>query len=114
MKFPGKVGNGPVNKRLNFGGNPDYCLDTGIVFPICHYWEIREVDMNLLLLLICQMAALVRHALAEVCTVPVLLVNVTLVQKANTTEIRRDASCCFKILSVSKVTVCDGRKRKKR
>jgi len=23
MKFPGKVGNGPVNKWLNFGGDPD-------------------------------------------------------------------------------------------
>ena len=39
MKFSGKVDNGPVNKRLNFGGD-----------------------------------ALVRRALTEVCTVPVLLV----------------------------------------
>jgi len=23
MKFSGKVGNGPVNKCLNFGGDPD-------------------------------------------------------------------------------------------
>jgi len=23
MKFSGKVGNKPVNKRLNFGGDPD-------------------------------------------------------------------------------------------
>jgi len=23
-------------KRLNFGGDPDYHLDTGIVFRICH------------------------------------------------------------------------------
>jgi len=23
MKFSGKVGNGPMNKRLNFGGDPD-------------------------------------------------------------------------------------------
>jgi len=46
MKFPGKVGTGPVNKRLNFGGDPD-----GI-------WIVT----------------LVRRALAEVCTVPVLLV----------------------------------------
>jgi len=23
MKFSGKVGNGPVNKRLNFGGDPN-------------------------------------------------------------------------------------------
>ena len=76
MKFPGKVGNGPLNKRLNFGGDPDHRLDTGIVFRTRHYWEMRKVvnghksaahtDR--------QMAALVRRALAEVCTVPVLLV----------------------------------------
>jgi len=24
MKFSGKVGNGPVNKLLNFGGNPGH------------------------------------------------------------------------------------------
>jgi len=45
MKFSGKVGNGPMNKRLNFGGDP----------------EIR-------------IATLVRRALAQVCTIPVLLV----------------------------------------
>ena len=43
-EISGKVGNGPVNKRLNFGGD-----------------RIR-------------IATLVRRALAEVCTVPVLLV----------------------------------------
>jgi len=42
MKFSGKVGNGPLNKRLNFGGVSDH-LDTGIVFRIRHYWEIRKV-----------------------------------------------------------------------
>jgi len=31
MKFSPEVGNGPVNKRLYFGGDPDHCLDTGIV-----------------------------------------------------------------------------------
>jgi len=36
MKFSEKVGNGPMNKRLNFGGDPD----TGTVFRICHYWDI--------------------------------------------------------------------------
>jgi len=30
MKFSGKVGNEPMNKWLNFGGNPDHRLDTGI------------------------------------------------------------------------------------
>ena len=30
MKFARKIGNGPMNKRLNFGGDPDHCLmDTG-------------------------------------------------------------------------------------
>jgi len=43
MKFSGKVGNGPVNKGLNFGGDPDHHLDTGIVFVIRHYWEIQKV-----------------------------------------------------------------------
>jgi len=43
MKFSGKVGNGPVNKRLNFGGDPDHRLNTRIVFWIRDYWEIRKV-----------------------------------------------------------------------
>ena len=43
MKFSRNVGNGPVNKRLTFGGVSDHGLDTGIVFRICHYWEIRKV-----------------------------------------------------------------------
>jgi len=32
--------NGPLNRLLNFGGDPNYCLDIGIVFQIRHYWEI--------------------------------------------------------------------------
>jgi len=43
MKFSGKVDNGPMNKWLYFGGNPDHRLDTGIVFRIRHYGEIRKV-----------------------------------------------------------------------
>jgi len=74
MKFSGKVGNGPVNKRLNFGGDPDQRLDTGIVFWIRQYWEIRKMDNGRSFISIRQMAALVRRALAAVCTVPVLLV----------------------------------------
>jgi len=74
MKFSGKVVNGPMNKRLNFSGDPDHRLDTGIVFRICHYWEIRKVVNGDSFILIRQIAALVRRALAEVCTVPVLLV----------------------------------------
>ena len=42
-EFSGKVGNGPMNKRLNFGGDPGHRLDTGIVFQIRQYWEIRKV-----------------------------------------------------------------------
>jgi len=68
----------PINKRLNFGGDPDHRLDTGIVFRIRHYWEIKKVvnghksaahtDLP------AQMAALTRRALEVVCTVLVLLV----------------------------------------
>jgi len=43
VKFSGKVGNGPMNKSLNFGGDPDHRLDTEIVFRITHYWEIWKV-----------------------------------------------------------------------
>jgi len=43
MKFSGKVGNGPTNKRLNFGGDLAQRLDIEIVFRIRHYWEIRKV-----------------------------------------------------------------------
>jgi len=43
MKFLGNVGNGPVNKRLNFGGDPNHRLHTGIVFRIRHYWKIQKV-----------------------------------------------------------------------
>ena len=43
MKFSGKVGTGPMNKWLNFGGDPDHRLDTRIVFRIRQYWEIRKV-----------------------------------------------------------------------
>jgi len=39
MKFSEKVGNGPVHKRLNFGGDPDHHVDTGIVFRVRHYWD---------------------------------------------------------------------------
>jgi len=46
-------------------------------FRIRHYWETRKwlTDIKLLLILIRQMAALVRRALAEECTVPVVLVH---------------------------------------
>jgi len=74
MKFSGNVGNGPLNKWLNFGGDLGHRLDTGIIFRIRHYWKIRTVVNEHSFILIRQMAALVRRALAEVCTVSVLLV----------------------------------------
>jgi len=43
MKFSGKVGNGPMNNWLKLSGDPDHRLDTGIVFRIRQYWEIRKV-----------------------------------------------------------------------
>jgi len=43
MKFSGNIGNGPVNKRLNFSGDPGHRLDTRIVSRIRHYWEVRKV-----------------------------------------------------------------------
>jgi len=74
MKFSGSVANGPVNKWLYFDGDPDRRLDTVTVFRIRHYWEIRKVVNGHSLILIRHMAALVRRALAEICTFPVLLV----------------------------------------
>jgi len=74
MKFSGKAGNGSIDKRLHFGDDPDHRLDIAIVFRIHHYWEIRKVVNGHSFILIRQMAALVRRALAEVCIVPVLLV----------------------------------------
>jgi len=43
MKCSGKVGNGPMYKRLNFSGDPDHRLHKGIVYRTRHYWEIRKV-----------------------------------------------------------------------
>jgi len=71
--FSRKVGNGSLNNLLNFGGNPVHCLDSEIVFRIRHYWEIQKVVNGHSFIVIRQMAALIRRALAEVCTVPVLL-----------------------------------------
>ena len=82
MKFSRYVGNGPVNKWLNFGGDPNHRLDTGIVFRIRHYCQIRKVvstdcaaQLNALAgIAIATITSLRRRRLAEVCTVPVLLV----------------------------------------
>ena len=94
MKFSGKVGNGPVNKWLNFGGDPGHHLGKGIVFRIRHYWELWKVVSTdcaarrcsamyaLAGIAIAPMTSLVHRpttgsydsrALADVCNVPVLL-----------------------------------------
>jgi len=71
------------------GDNQAHRLDTGIIFfRIRRYWEIREVVNGHSFILISSdlpdMAALVRGALAEVCTVPVLQVH----------SIIRSWACC--------------------
>jgi len=67
--------NGPMNKSLNFGGDPDHRLDTRIIFRIRHHWEIRKVVNGHLFILLRQMAVQITRAVAKVCTVPVLLVK---------------------------------------
>ena len=100
MKFSGKVCSGPLNKWLNFGCDLDHRLDTGIVFRIRHYWEIRKVVSTDCIARLCSarhalagiviatitslchrptadsgtdIASLVGRALVEVCKVPLLL-----------------------------------------
>ena len=93
--FQGRVVNCPMNKWLNFGGSPDHRLNTGIVFRICHCWEIRKMlstdcasrhysAWHALAGIAIATVTSLRHrpttdshdrrALVEVCTVPVLLV----------------------------------------
>jgi len=38
-----KISKGPVSKWLNFGVNPDHCLDTVILFRIRHLEPIRQM-----------------------------------------------------------------------
>jgi len=110
MEFSAKVGNGPTKKYVNFDGDPDNRLDTGIVFRIRHYWEIRKVVSTDYAARRCSarhalagiaiailtsihrqpttgsgtdIATLVRRALTDVCTVPVLLVMVALCNRAD-------------------------------
>ena len=53
MKFSGKVGNEPINKRLNFGGDPDpyrdtgkTCLGGGNYFGVIFRWPVpRHVGL---------------------------------------------------------------------
>ena len=74
MKFSGKVGNGPTNKWLNFGGDPDR-ITVWIRRLFSGFATIGRYRKWLTVILIRQMAALVRRALAEECTVPVVLVH---------------------------------------
>jgi len=93
MKFSGKLGNiGPVNKRLNSGGNLICHLDTGIASWIRLLLGDTESGIDWLRCVMLQCTACTsrhrhsnydvitspahdRRALAEVCTVPVLLVT---------------------------------------
>jgi len=63
-----------IEEIVKFCGDPDHRLDARIVFRIRPYWEIRKVVNGHSFILIRQTAALVRRALAEVCTVPVPVV----------------------------------------
>jgi len=72
-------------QMIKFWWQSGYRLDTGIVFRIHHYWEIREVVSTdcderrcsaqhaLAGITIATMTSLRHWPLAEVCTVPVLL-----------------------------------------
>ena len=89
MKFSGKVGSGPVNKRLNFGGNLDHHLESGYrdcfpdslllgdtksgtdcTAPHSNYDVIMSTATKNSRT---DIATLVRRTLAEVSTVPVFL-----------------------------------------
>ena len=45
-KFSAKVGNGPMNNRLNFGGDPDHRLNTGIVSRLVTIGRYTESGIN--------------------------------------------------------------------
>jgi len=64
MNFLWKVGNGPVNKWLNFRGDPRITVWIHGLFS--GFVTIGRYGTDI--------ATLVRPALAEVCTVPLLLV----------------------------------------
>jgi len=46
VKFSAKVDNEPANSWLNFGGDPDHRLDTGIVFRIRYHYEIGNAGLR--------------------------------------------------------------------
>jgi len=77
-EFWGKVGSGLMNKWLNFGGDPDHCLDTGIVFQSSLLGDTKSginrlhysVRYALAGITIVTITSLRHRRLAEVCTVP--------------------------------------------
>ena len=46
MTVLGKVDNGLANSLLNFGGDPDHRLDTGIVFRIRYHYELGKAGLR--------------------------------------------------------------------
>ena len=74
MKFSGKVGNGTMNKDQISVAIRSTVWIQGLFsgFVTTGRYGKWLTHINLLLILIHQIAALVRRALAEVCTVPVL------------------------------------------
>ena len=74
-----------VNKRINFCGDLNHRLDIGIVFWIRHYWNIRKVlNGHKSVADTCSPDnGTGKTCLAEVCTVPVLLVMVALCNRAD-------------------------------
>jgi len=109
---------------IKFGGDLDHCLDTGIVFRIGHYWEIRKVVSTdcavrrcsarhaLAGIAITTMTSLRhrpttdthdRRVLAEVRTVPVLLINfIYLILR----HVSYNYSVKYSIYTVFKTFVC--------
>jgi len=59
MKFSRKVGNGPANRWLNFGGDPDHRLDTGLLSRFVTVGRYAESASTHSFILIRQMGGLI-------------------------------------------------------
>ena len=77
-------------QMIRFGSDPDHRLNTGLFsgFVTIGRYGKWLTDINLLLILIRQMAALVKRALAEIRTVPVLPVSADFVRGHQTQQLR--------------------------